>query len=255
MQKVYKYGDQIWAWYPNPYSAASFDPGNIAFGVGYIMFDQYQFVGLPQASLVLALGKTWLEKFELAEALVRVYNLALDRAVQIYADVWNLMPDREWRDVDMDLTARNLKSRLYDFDKRFMPYTEVPYEFQMNKNDKSRTVSQFIRYHYAGICPVVKIGGGLKNTICFTPELDHRLYLQRYNDPYKANKQHAADSFRYLANAWNYDISHIPDDVMKDAGDAVMQLWARFRDEGKIVPIKPKIKPKSKRKPRTILDI
>lgn len=203
------------------YVVASFDPGTRALGVGWIRFDPSALTNLPRVD---ALVGSLDERIAALERLVDTYRAIIDKAVQVWADVWDISGE------DIDDAARNLKTRLQKFDLERGPFTEVHYEFQMNQNDKSRMITSFLRYHYAGTCPVHKIPGTYKNMIAFTPALDHRLYLARFESQYRANKEHSADSFRYLARVWGVRIDHIPHAVHKDAGDAVMQAWYRLRE-------------------------
>ena len=204
------------------YSAVSIDPGNDACGVAHLrMADPVgvlaQLRDLPAPSTARTLDELL--------ALQARHNALLKGVLDIWADVWNLMPSEDW---DMDLTARNLKARLGELDRKLGPHNEALYEFQMNVNDKSRTVSQFVRYHYAGAANPVKMSAALKNTLRPAPHLDFRLYLARYNDVYRARKEHCADSLRWLSRTWGFSIAHIDNAVHKDAGDALMQLWYRL---------------------------
>ena len=203
---------------------SSFDLGNIAFGAAAVEYDPAQLRGLPDVRAVLAQAKTLPEKLAMLYALVATYERAIDSLLKVYVDVWQLA--ESGKPLDTDQSARALKPKLQSLDKQYGPFDEALYEFQMNKNDKSRTVSAFVRYHYAGVCPLRKIGGSLKNTVTLAPHLDHRAFLRKYASPYTANKKHAAASLEYLARVWGFSLAHIDPSVRKDAGDALMQLWA-----------------------------
>ena len=214
-------------WYPVQRWCSS-DLGNIAYGIAAVQFDPGVLCGLPDVALVMACATDNRERLALLKALVRVYEDAISALVTVHVDVWSF--SEKGVPLDTDRTARALKPRLLALDRDHGPFDEALYEFQMNKNDKTRVVSSFLRYHYAGVCVTRKIGGSLKNTVTLAPHLDHRLFLRKYASPYTANKKHAAASLEYLASVWKFSIAHIDPSVLKDAGDALMQLWAlKFR--------------------------
>lgn len=189
----------------------------------------------PYALMLLPSGRsnpTWptADRLDYLLWLLRLYNRAADSFIRIVnIDVWDLAPGGGTLAGKVDTAARTLKTKLTAAQQLYGTPDRMLYEFQMNINDKSRTVSTFLRYHYSDICPVSSIGGAHKNTLTLAPHLDHRLYLQRYSNAYRANKEHCADSLLWWAKTFNVDISHIPSAIRKDAGDAFMQILAALQ--------------------------
>jgi hypothetical protein len=122
-------------------------------------------------------------------------------------------------------TALKLKQHLTWLD-HFKPDICV-YEFQMNLNDKSRMISNFITYHYADI-RTIRIPPSYKNTVTLHPDISHQTYLKRASKTYSANKKHTKESLIFWAKNFDIDISHLPRDCLDDAADAFMAVLALF---------------------------
>jgi hypothetical protein len=158
-----------------------------------------------------------------------VKYLITHQHVPLYYDIWDIshnMVDRK----DIERAALNLKTNLnYLIDKISYP-DKMLYEYQMVDNDKSRTISHYLIYHYSGCSKIVKRGAIYKNKI-FYKTLRYQNYLQHITDPYKARKAHCADNFKYwcIVNKMNY-LQFGP--KLDDVGDAFMQLMAYINNVG-----------------------
>lgn len=215
--------EKIESWFRS-WRVLGFDCGNKALGVALLEINPVQI--LPPR--IKSDGLSLEERVRMLEAAVADLGDALRNIIRVNVDVWDLLPGVNFKNITlntMDTAAKNLKAHLSK-----IPRPDIMvYEFQMNINDKSRTISQYLRYHYCDVCPVMSVGGGLKNTVTLHPQLDHRIYLKRNTDRYKANKQHCADSLLWWASKFDVDISHLPAGVLKDAGDAMMELLALIK--------------------------
>lgn len=101
-------------------------------------------------------------------------------------------------------------------------------EYQMNANDKSRTVFNQLIYafsqpNYYNIYIIVPT---LKNKIYFKDELKHCRILQRYSKNYTANKVHCKENFLYFLEIFNKlnVVENIPKKNIDDVADTFMQL-------------------------------
>lgn len=120
-------------------------------------------------------------------------------------------------------TALALKTHLTRLD-RYSPDICI-YEFQMNINDKSRMISNFITYHYAHI-RTVRVPPTYKNTVMLHPHISHQTFLKQASKTYAANKRHTKESLKFWAKKFDVDLSHIPRDCLDDAADAFIAVLA-----------------------------
>jgi len=155
----------------------------------------------------------------------RIYLNMVNRLINIkYLKTLNIANDDKKRDIHK--IANNLHNNLTEIDNKY-DITHMLYEYQMIANDKSRTVSHFIIYHYNKI-PITCIRGAHKNEITLTKTLEFRNYIAKYSRSYDARKHHATDSLNYwlrIFNGCNHDLIKKKDDV----GDAFMQLLAHIQ--------------------------
>jgi hypothetical protein len=141
-------------------------------------------------------------------------------------EVWDVKNDGKLK---IEKIAKILKVRLDHLCQTDGIPDLMIYENQMNVNDKSRTISHFLIYHYAK-SEVVRMGPSLKNTIHLGPGLRHSDFLKKYSHPYKGNKMHCLRNFEYFCDVYNIDISHIPNKNRDDVGDAFMQTLAFLKN-------------------------
>jgi hypothetical protein len=138
----------------------SFDCARFSMGVAQVVFDPV--IYLPQ---VRTGGHTLEERIQILEAHVAHVSRCLNNIIRVdYLGVWKLgKNDSELHDA-WDV-APPLRTRLEKLDGKFGLPDTLLYEFQMGANDKSRTVSTMLVYHYSGR-DTVRIPPAVKNTLC-----------------------------------------------------------------------------------------
>jgi len=143
-----------------------------------------------------------------------------------YLDVWDLS-DNQGDRLNIVTPAKVLSQYLQWVDREFGAMGIMIYENQMNLNDKSRTMSHYIIYHYAmKDTMIVKMFPHEKNKIHFSPELKYQNFIKKYAKSYTANKAHSKANLQYLAKLYNLDIAHIANKNLDDVADALMQIFA-----------------------------
>lgn len=157
-------------------------------------------------------------------------NKLLDSVIDIrYLDVINLLNDRKTKNVNIIDRSVCLKTKLLYVDSllNISNQTTVVIEYQMNCNDKSRTIYNQLIYHYSCINKfIVKvIAPAFKNKIYFSEELKHNKFLQIYRSNYIANKKHTSANFIYFMNVFDKSelISHIKKKNIDDISDSFIQ--------------------------------
>ena len=157
-------------------------------------------------------------------------NKLLDSVIDIrYLDVINLLNDRKTKNVNIIDRSVCLKTKLLYIDSLLSKsnQTTVVIEYQMNCNDKSRTIYNQLIYHYSCINKfIVKvIAPAFKNKIYFSEELKHNKFLQIYRSNYIANKKHTSANFIYFMNVFDKSelISHIKKKNIDDISDSFIQ--------------------------------
>lgn len=157
-------------------------------------------------------------------------NKLLDSVIDIrYLDVINLLDDRKTKNVNIIDRSVCLKTKLLYVDSllNISNQTTVVIEYQMNCNDKSRTIYNQLIYHYSCINKfIVKvIAPAFKNKIYFSEELKHNKFLQIYRSNYIANKKHTSANFIYFMNVFDKSelISHIKKKNIDDLSDSFIQ--------------------------------
>ena len=157
-------------------------------------------------------------------------NKLLDSVIDIrYLDVINLLNDRKTKNVNIIDRSVCLKTKLLYIDSllNISNQTTVVIEYQMNCNDKSRTIYNQLIYHYSCINKfIVKvIAPAFKNKIYFSEELKHNKFIQIYRSNYIANKKHTSANFIYFMNVFDKSelISHIKKKNIDDISDSFIQ--------------------------------
>lgn len=167
------------------------------------------------------------------------FNKRINDLINIlYVDVLDILPNKKVKDVEIIERSAMLKSAIQKVNQivqEKIPSGEsitVCIEYQMNVNDKSRTVYSQLIYEYATQeqCTIRIMKPLLKNTIYFSPELQYCHIVQKYNSVYCANKQHAALNFLYFINTFGYTemIKSIKKKNIDDIADTFMQVMAHI---------------------------
>lgn len=227
----------------------SFDCANKSLGVILFEVDDYFFKKIKE------LGKEFNLKFEnLNETTDTIINIAKDNLemeayfkflkemdsilsnrIRIkHLDVVNILGDENTKDVNILIRASKLKTVLNQIDKEWLTNIsskiKVIIEYQLNYNDKSRTVYNQLIYHFSGRdnMDVNVIAPAYKNKLFFSNELRYGEFVSKYNTNYKCNKEHSKANFLYFIDTF-YDrelIKHIKNKNLDDIADSFMQAIA-----------------------------
>lgn len=164
----------------------------------------------------------------------------------IYAQRLNLVPSGE---LDIHCAALVLKDKLDTVDREYGPFDAMLYENQMVQNDKSRTISHFLVYHYAGVSHVERVPPTLKNQLVLAPGLAYGDFAARGGGRYDANKAHSLGSFQHWIKY--FPCPELPAGKQDDIADSFTQFLGRLRlyCEGRVAKAKTAAK-KTRRKPR-----
>jgi len=110
------------------------------------------------------------------------------------------------------------------------PALNVPIEFQMAANFKSRAVAVTLLTYYAG-AHCFLVGPALKNKVWFpsAPRIRHCFYAAKYKNLYNANKHHSRDLyFEHLCRLFGHAQGGVPAKIPRqwqaDFADAVTQV-------------------------------
>lgn len=126
-------------------------------------------------------------------------------------------------------TAKSLKSVLKKLNKKYGNPDTLLYEFQMNANDKSRMISNFIAYEYSDICKDIRrVMPTLKNKIYFHKDLKHSEFLKKNNSSYTANKKHTTANMKYYFEIFNLELPNKK--KLDDMADAFMMIFTIFKE-------------------------
>lgn len=146
-------------------------------------------------------------------------------------DVIDLLPGKKLKETDDIMRVKALKRALDQIDISAIPKDKltVIVEYQMGPNVKSHSVFDGIFMYYADY-DIQKITPSYKNKICFCEDGRHQRFLEKSSRSYSANKAHTAFNVKYFCKGKKIDISKIPDKIVKDFGDAFMQIiaWLTF---------------------------
>lgn len=198
----------------------SFDCAYLHMGVTVIQVNMPDLNDLPDISAVgrnpecirvdmLLLYRYW-------QVLDRLYTNLLQL---VYAGTWNLVDTDE---LDIHRAATVLHAKLSENDRQYGPFDGMMYENQMVQNDKSRTISHFLVYHYVSQCHVERVPPTLKNRLALLPTLAYGNFAARGGTRYSANKSHSVGTF----NHWISVFPHppLPGGKRDDIADSFTQF-------------------------------
>jgi hypothetical protein len=156
----------------------------------------------------------------------------VDNSIKLlHLEVVNLIGDKRLKDTDAVYRAKRLREYLESLDKVIKPVlsgnTRVLVEYQMGPNDKSRSVSSQLVYHFSGYgCEIHLVGPSIKNTVCIGGKDCNRFrwFIERYKTNYSANKAHSRKNLlEFLDGREEKDmLDGISKKNYDDAGDAVL---------------------------------
>lgn len=229
----------------------SFDCANKSLGVSFFEFnDQYKLSLINlynKFSLIkdnsnqlnhkniidhIVLLKATLKKqnnFSLYFSFLKELNNILDSVFNIqFLNVVNLLQDKKTKDVSVLERSICLKNKLKEIDELVFKDKKnmiVCIEYQMNCNDKSRTIYNQLIYNYSCIenVEVKIIAPAYKNKVYLNKDLKHNKFIQQYKNNYIANKKHTAANLLYFAEVFGIDITHIKKKNIDDLADSFLQ--------------------------------
>ena len=154
-----------------------------------------------------------------------------------FIDVLDIVPNQKVKDTDIIERTRALKKALYCINEKVQSYRkedthplQVCIEYQMNVNDKSRTVYNQLLYEYADehLYKLIIMKPLLKNTIYLEESLKYCYIIEKYNSTYRCNKQHSKLNFLHFIQVFQLEekIKHIPKKNLDDVADTFMQVLA-----------------------------
>jgi len=154
-----------------------------------------------------------------------------------YTDVYDVIPNQKVKDIDIVNRTRKFKEVVQKINDKNTTYlnnnldiVQVCIEYQMNVNDKSRTVYNQLIYEYADASKynVIIMKPLLKNTIYLSESLKYCYIIEKYNSVYRCNKQHSKINFLYFIDTFrlNDKIKHIHKKNIDDVADTFMQVIA-----------------------------
>lgn len=234
----------------------SFDCANKSLGVSYFQYDlesRNSLINLCDRFYLVISTKDYVVEYDFKDSILNninrlksklktdnfihqyiqfliALNKILDSIIDIkYLDVVNLLGEKKTKDVDVIVRSQCLKNNLAILDNKIFHDvdTMVIIEYQMNCNDKSRTIYNQLIYHYS--CKdkfIVKtIAPAFKNKIYFNDSLKHNTFIQQYKNNYIANKRHTSANFIFFIDTFkkNYMIKHIKKKNIDDLADSFIQ--------------------------------
>lgn len=165
-------------------------------------------------------------------------NKLTDLIEILYVDVLDIIPNKKVKDVDIIERTKMLKDAIKIVNNNIKPFIQeysqkvnVIIEYQMNVNDKSRTVFNQLIYEYTeDIYNIIVIKPMMKNMISLREELRYCKLLKNYTSVYKCNKQHTKLNFLYFLDKLDITdkVKHIEKKNLDDIADTFMQVLAHL---------------------------
>jgi hypothetical protein len=160
-----------------------------------------------------------------------------------YLEVKDLIPNQKIKDTNIIERTVKLQEYLAHIDT-LLPndpaQCKVLIEYQMGPNDKSRTISSQIMYHFAKYTPqgldIQLVGPTLKNKIFLLndPNSIYSRFVEKYTTNYAANKNHSKYNFLKIIDIYGYHrlIKNIPKKNIDDIADsALMSIAIALREK------------------------
>lgn len=172
-----------------------------------------------------------------SESNIRILNQRIDSLMDIlYVDVLDILPNKKVKDVNIIERSSMLKKAIEQVNTIITEKIPsdvsitVCIEYQMNVNDKSRTVYSQLVYEYSNRenYTIMIMKPLLKNTIFFSEELQYCHIVEKHNSVYRANKIHSSLNFMHFIHIFGHDekIKHIKKKNIDDIADTFMQVMA-----------------------------
>lgn len=154
-----------------------------------------------------------------------------------FVEVLDIIPNQKVKDTDIIMRTRRLKQAIATLNQKVHSFIQdintplqVCIEYQMNVNDKSRTVYNQLLYEYADEhrYHLIIMKPLLKNIIYIEESLKYCYLIEKYNSVYRCNKQHSKLNFLHFIHTFQLEdkIEHIPKKNLDDVADTFMQVLA-----------------------------
>ncbi len=175
------------------------------------------------------------------QELLECINLSLCPIEILFIDVKDLIPDKKLKETDIIERTNSLRNYLNSIDKEIQNLIlnsgynnewTILIEYQMGPNDKSRTISSQLLYHFSKYSEskIELVGPSLKNSL-FLKNVESSKYsnfLEKYSTNYSANKAHS--KYLFLELLKNMNKTEIINDIKKknidDIADSVLMSLA-----------------------------
>jgi len=167
-----------------------------------------------------------------------LYNKKINNIIKFeYYAVIDLIPNQKVVDTTVLFRTNKLKIFLKELniflnntiEKKNIENIKLLIEYQPSFNDKSKTIYNQIIYEFSDnpIYDIVIMNPLYKNKIYFSKDLKHSKFIQKYNNNYIANKNHAKANFLYFLKEFNleYVIKNIKKKNIDDLSDSFMQIF------------------------------
>lgn len=170
------------------------------------------------------------------EDILKEINKDLDNIINIkICKVTDLIPTKKVKDTN--IIERTLQLKIHIQNIKEIINKEAPnkhiniyIEYQLNANDKSRTIYNQLIYAFSNykFYNIIIVKPTLKNQIYLSNNLKHNKFIQKYNTLYNANKNHCKENFLYYIKIFNKQkhISNIKKQNLDDIADAFLQCIA-----------------------------
>lgn len=169
-------------------------------------------------------------------------NKILDKTIKIHIlEVSDLIPNKKISETSSVERTRELHAYLSAVDEKIAKVLKKPdelvvlIEYQMNANDKSRTIAAQVMYHFTKYnIPIHYVGPSLKNKLFFKSDLhsNYQNFIERYTTNYAANKNHTKYLLKILLNklgkASQEMISNIKKKNIDDIADSTIMSVAWY---------------------------
>lgn len=153
----------------------------------------------------------------------------------LHCEVIDIIPGQKVQEVSIIDRSYKLKQVLNELNDKLQVHynneiVNVLIEYQMNINDKSRSVSNQLIYEYSDInkYKIIIMKPMLKNTVYLDTSLQYCNIIKNYNSSYRCNKNHAKLNFLYFIDTFNLQdkIKNIKKSNLDDIADTFMQMIA-----------------------------
>lgn len=158
----------------------------------------------------------------------------------------NLLKNDKLKDISDLFKIFRIKVQLGEIDKYIKQHNinidVVLCENQQIPNNHIQSIKSIIVYHYTpiegNVPKVIIVNPRIKNKICLSPSLNHKIFIEKYSTRYLANKHHCAANMLFWIKS--FGLEHLLEEALdiipkskkkkyyRDIGDAFCQAIAFY---------------------------